>query len=726
VSLSKKIFIFSCFTLLFIILPLFYIAKSALTQFGTYAYDVNEKQIKHSSQFYLSAIAEERAKTYDEIFKKIKTATALMGSGLSTIYFQEEQLGKTDAKRLTLNPDSGLFFSGKYEPVVKVYWGGDRITPAVEEELNLLERHMPMLMKAKENVAESLATHVITMSGIGLYYTTNSKAKSACFNLPGTSQFDLRQGEPVTMFTRSKIRHFDTHWTRIYKDDVIDDLMMTASAPVYDEKKQFRGITGIDIPVGYIIRDLIGDNSEIGASQGSILFSFLVNKGGQIIAFPKEYLACAGLDIDMTEFKNSSDIFNYSLADSKFQSVRELTGQIDQLESGLIEILLEDKKFLLGVGRLTSVGWHLVCVAKESDMTISLEKTGIALEKSLTTIWKEFLGHSTLILVVSLLSIFCAIKFFVSPIREFIAATRKISQGDFSLKIDSTRDDEIGQLARSFKIMTQKLQASELTVKQNSKELEERIQFRTKALEKSNSQLNQIKNSLEKIIAERTIQLRKLNEHLVYTEESERRAIASDLHDSVTQTLAMCISKLKDIREVEGSKEPEHLQEVQVYIEQSVREIRSLIYRLSPPILDDFDIEIALGFLIEKINEKHDSQFSYVNHIDVPIPVDHAIKVTIYRAVSELITNILKHAGTLIGNIEISYASNEILLNVSDKGAGFDTNAVQNQEIRGFGLNSLSERIQNFGGVVTINAAPGVGTDICLTVPVRMNKEMIT
>lgn len=61
--------------------------------------------------------------------------------------------------------------------------------------------------------------------------------------------------------------------------------------------------------------------------------------------------------------------------------------------------------------------------------------------------------------------------------------------------------------------------------------------------------------------------------------------------------------------------------------------------------LDDFDIDIALGFLIEQMNLQHLSDFEYINNTDQPIPLPQGLKITLYRAVSELVTNILKHSG---------------------------------------------------------------------------------
>ncbi|MBU1195944.1 MAG: sensor histidine kinase [Proteobacteria bacterium] len=231
-------------------------------------------------------------------------------------------------------------------------------------------------------------------------------------------------------------------------------------------------------------------------------------------------------------------------------------------------------------------------------------------------------------------------------------------------------------------------------------------------------EMSRIQKELEKIVHQRTIQLKRLNDHLIYTEENERKAIASDLHDSVTQTLAISISKIKNMKESGMEISSANLDEIQGNLEQAIREIRSLIYQLSPPVLDDFDIDIALGFLIEQINLQHHSEFEYTNLTDRAIPLPQGLKITLYRAVSELITNILKHSGTNTGKIVISMKSDVLRITVEDTGKGFDMEAVKNSEIVGFGLNRLSERVENFYGKISVNSSPGAGTKITLTVPI--------
>ncbi len=223
-------------------------------------------------------------------------------------------------------------------------------------------------------------------------------------------------------------------------------------------------------------------------------------------------------------------------------------------------------------------------------------------------------------------------------------------------------------------------------------------------------------------LARRTAQLKQLNEHLVYCEEIQRKTIASDLHDSIAQTLGMGISRIKNITESGTTPRKEDLHDIQSVLEQALREVRSLIYRLSPPILDDFDIDIAIGFLVEETNAREKTEFVYTNHIKDPVPLHHTLKVTLYRAANELLTNIRKHAGTLKAKIQLSVTDQDIILQVADQGCGMDIQKVKNIQDCGFGLYSLSERIQNFGGTLKIASAREQGTQITITTPV-MTKE---
>jgi signal transduction histidine kinase len=218
-------------------------------------------------------------------------------------------------------------------------------------------------------------------------------------------------------------------------------------------------------------------------------------------------------------------------------------------------------------------------------------------------------------------------------------------------------------------------------------------------------------------VKEKTNRLKHLNEQLIDAEEMERKAVASDLHDGVVQNLAMSISTIKDIKESTIIPNKQVLSDIQGYLEQSVREIRSLIYKLAPPILDDFDIEIALGVLVEEIKIKYKGNIEYINNIKGPILFDKTTKTVLYRAVNELITNIIKHSESETANVIVSETKNMMQICVEDDGVGFCLEKIQHTQISSFGLSNLMERIKNINCDIKIFCEPGKGTKILLLAP---------
>lgn len=236
---------------------------------------------------------------------------------------------------------------------------------------------------------------------------------------------------------------------------------------------------------------------------------------------------------------------------------------------------------------------------------------------------------------------------------------------------------------------------------------------------KSERKLRTLNETLDKKVKDRTLKLRRLNDHLIHTEETERKKIASDLHDSVAQTLGICLSTLKEMREKHPNMELKVVSIVENHLDQTLHEVRSLIYQLSPPVLDDFDIDIALGFLIEEFNEHNKSDIQYVNNFDGNTPVSHAVKVTLYRALNELLVNIIKHSKSKKAGINLSVAENTIQLYVEDYGVGFDTQQLDVRINNGFGLYSLTERIENLGGHIELCSQIDKGTRILISIPLH-------
>ena len=234
----------------------------------------------------------------------------------------------------------------------------------------------------------------------------------------------------------------------------------------------------------------------------------------------------------------------------------------------------------------------------------------------------------------------------------------------------------------------------------------------------SEKDLINLNKKLDSKVKKRTNELKRLNDHLILSEDSERKNLASELHDSVAQSLAMAISKIKTIKEVDSGYGIESLSNVQKNIENAINEVRILIHQLHPTILEDFNIDTVIGCLIEALNEKKQIKINYINNLVESVTLIETTKMTIYRAINELLNNILKHSGSSVAEIELSKIKNSIQIRVEDKGRGFEFKTYHQKNYCGFGLYSLSERIENMGGKLIINSSLGKGTKVILSIPI--------
>lgn len=221
----------------------------------------------------------------------------------------------------------------------------------------------------------------------------------------------------------------------------------------------------------------------------------------------------------------------------------------------------------------------------------------------------------------------------------------------------------------------------------------------------------------EKLIAEErnTIEkkLKEISMELVNTEERERRSIAEGLHDSVTQLISFALARLKSSKLPKESQE--QLTDIREYLEQALLDLRSFTFQISPPVLYDFGLEAALKWLVTDINERHGMRLKFVNLIHEPLEQEQQQKVILYRAVRELIINILKHGRTKEGGIELLLEDSLLKIRVEDRGVGFTKESIQN----GYGLHSLKERLSCLNGKLCIDSTPGKGTVATISMLLR-------
>jgi len=219
--------------------------------------------------------------------------------------------------------------------------------------------------------------------------------------------------------------------------------------------------------------------------------------------------------------------------------------------------------------------------------------------------------------------------------------------------------------------------------------------------------------------------LRSLMSELTLTEERHRRRIATELHDSIGQLLALCQIKLGQLEKVIASPNSRPLlKEIGDSLEQVIRYTRSLTHQLSPFILYELGLEAALEWLAEFIYEQQGIQINLAVDSQAN-PVNEELRIFLFRAVQELLTNVTKHAKTDRAEVSLCRENESIRITIEDVGVGFNTAILDTPSRKdiGFGLFSIRERLKYFEGELSIQSKPGQGTQVTLTVPSKCHKK---
>ncbi len=231
--------------------------------------------------------------------------------------------------------------------------------------------------------------------------------------------------------------------------------------------------------------------------------------------------------------------------------------------------------------------------------------------------------------------------------------------------------------------------------------------------------LHQLNESLEARVHERTAQVRNLVSNLTMAEQAERRRISQTLHDDLQQLLYAVQIHVTDIMEDLPAEQVElrqQAEETSGWLHEAIRITRLLTVDLSPPILKEDGLAIALQWLATQMAETHNLNVDIVAEHPFHI-LSEDMRVLLFQVVRELLFNVVKHAGVQQATVELRDGENgEIIITVRDGGSGFDVDAAEVQHDDSFGLFSVRERLMLFGGHMKIISSPGEGTEIILSI----------
>ena len=213
------------------------------------------------------------------------------------------------------------------------------------------------------------------------------------------------------------------------------------------------------------------------------------------------------------------------------------------------------------------------------------------------------------------------------------------------------------------------------------------------------------------------------NQSLVKEEviiEKERKRIARDLHDTVSQELFAAHMILSGVSQqalkLDREKMQTQLQSVAAILETAQKDLRVLLLHLRPVELEDKSLVEGIQILLKELEDKSDLKVSLKQNVS---KLPKKIEEHIFRILQELISNTLRHAQASCLDVYLYQTDVELQLKVVDNGIGFQLGSFDDLS---YGLRNIKERVEDMAGTVQLLTAPKQGLAVDIRIPL-LDKE---
>ena len=211
---------------------------------------------------------------------------------------------------------------------------------------------------------------------------------------------------------------------------------------------------------------------------------------------------------------------------------------------------------------------------------------------------------------------------------------------------------------------------------------------------------------------------RDLARRLIAHQEVEQQRIARELHDDVSQRIALLNI---EIDQITTHVVPEELRARLRALSAQARDVATDVHRMSyalhPSWLETLGLVAALQSLCRDVSKQRHLHVAFT-HGSIPAAIDANVSLCLYRIVQEALHNVARHSRAREANVSITCDDGHVALQISDSGVGFDPRPVR---AAGLGLASMRERVAVLNGQLAIHAVPGEGTQIIVHIPLSRN-----
>jgi PAS domain S-box-containing protein len=272
-------------------------------------------------------------------------------------------------------------------------------------------------------------------------------------------------------------------------------------------------------------------------------------------------------------------------------------------------------------------------------------------------------------------------------------------------------------------------QSVEKSLKNYTQELEKDVNERTLELKHANSQLEhelQVQKRAKKELKESQQCRLGLLRELLTTQEMERKRIASELHDSIGQSIGATKFKLEELlinKQNIPDFDYDEFTKVVRKLQSIIQDVRHISMDLRPALLDDLGTIMTLSWFCREFENTYTgiSVKQIINADESDISEDR--KIVIFRIVQEAMNNIAKHANAENIVLELNNSDSGLTMSISDDGCGFNKNLLIKKNVRklskdnntpkcSFGLSSMRERAESTHGDFLIETIPNIGTRV--------------